>query len=78
MTQNTKIVIGIFVLLLMVCGLVWWFTPVHFLRGVAPEEVVTVQVCNGNNGHGFEITDANAISYFRKKALLLKCLSGIS
>lgn len=46
MTQNTKIVIGIFVLLLMVCGLVWWFTPVHFLRGVAPEEVVTVQVCN--------------------------------
>ena len=67
MKQKTKIVIGILALLLMICGLAWWFLPVRFLRGVAPEEVVTVQVCNGNNGHEFEITDANAISYLVKE-----------
>ena len=30
------------VLLFIVCGLIWWFMPVHFLSEVEPEEVATI------------------------------------
>ena len=63
MTKKTKIVVGCVVLLIIVCGLIWWFMPVHFLREVEPEGVATIIVFNGNNGDEFEITNAGDISY---------------
>ena len=63
MTKKTKIVIGCVVLLFIVCGLIWWFMPVHFLREVEPEEVATIIVFNGNNGDEFEIINSDDISY---------------
>ena len=63
MTKKTKIVIGCVVLLFIVCGLIWWFMPVHFLREAGPEEVTTIIVFNGNNGDEFEITNSDDISY---------------
>ena len=63
MTKKTKIVIGCVVLLFIVCGLIWWFMPVHFLREVEPDEVATIIVFNGNNGDEFEITNPDDISY---------------
>ena len=63
MTKKTKIVVGCVVLLFIVCGLIWWFMPVHLLREVEPEEVATIIVFNGNNGDEFEITNADDISY---------------
>ena len=63
MTKKTKIVVGCVILLFIVCGLIWWIMPVHFLREVEPEEVATIIVFNGNNGDEFEITNADDISY---------------
>ena len=63
MTKKTKIVVGCVVLLFIVCGLIWWFMPVHFLCEVEPEEVATIIVFNGNNGDEFEITNSDDISY---------------
>ena len=63
MTKKTKIVVGCVVLLLIVCGFIWWFMPVHFLREVEPEEVVMIKVFNGNNGDEFEVTNPDDISY---------------
>lgn len=63
MTKKTKIVVGCVVLLFIVCGFIWWFMPVHFLREVEPEEVATIIVFNGNNGDEFEITNSDDISY---------------
>ena len=63
MTKKAKIVVGCVVLLFVVCGLIWWFMPVHFLRAVEPEKVATIMVFNGNNGDEFEITNADDISY---------------
>ena len=57
MTKKTKIVVGCVVLLLIVCGIIWWFMPVHFLREVEPEEVATIIVFNGNNGDDSQIAD---------------------
>ena len=63
MTKNTKILIGIITVLFVVSGLVWWFKPVHFLRGVEPEEVAVITVFKGNNSDEFEITDPDDISH---------------
>lgn len=63
MTKKSKITAACAVLLLMACGLIWWFLPVHFLRGVEPEEVAAVIVSNGNNGDIFELTGQDDISY---------------
>ncbi|MCH5344844.1 MAG: hypothetical protein J1E64_12475 [Acetatifactor sp.] len=63
MTKKTKIVVGCVVLLFIVCGLMWWFMPVNFLREVEPEGIATIIVFNGNNGDEFEITNSDDISY---------------
>ena len=63
MTKKTKIVVGCVVLLFIVCGLIWRFIPVHFLREVEPEEVATIIVFIGNNGDEFEVTNPDDISY---------------
>ena len=63
MTKKSKIIVCITVLLFMACGLVWWFMAIHFLRGVEPEDVVMINVFNGNNGDEFEITNPDDISY---------------
>ena len=34
------------VILFIVCGLIWWFMPVHFLREVEPEEVDSFGIQN--------------------------------
>ena len=51
------------VLLFIVCGLIWWFMPVHFLLEVELEEVAMIKVFNGNNGDEFEVTNPDDISY---------------
>ena len=63
MTKKTKVVAGCVVLLLIACGLIWWFMPVYFLREVEPEEVATIIIFNGNNGDEFEVTKPDDISY---------------
>ena len=63
MTKKTKIVVGCVVLLFIVCGLIWWFLPVYFLREVEPEEVTAIIVFNGNNGDEFEVANPDDISY---------------
>lgn len=63
MTKKSKITAACAVLLLIACGLIWWFLPVHFLRGVEPEEVAAVIVSNGNNGDIFALTGPDDISY---------------
>ena len=63
MTKKTKIVVGSIVLLLIACGLIWWFMPVHFLREVEPEEVAAIVVFNGNNSDEFEVINLDDVSY---------------
>lgn len=63
MPKKIKIAVGGIVLLFVVCGAIWWFFPVHFLRGVGPKEIVTIFVSNGNNGDQFEIVDPDDISW---------------
>lgn len=58
-----KIIVLIMLFVLVVCGLGWWFFPVHFLSGIKPEDVVTIQVLNGNNGDEFEIANPDDISH---------------
>lgn len=64
MKQKQKIAIGILscIFALMVAALIWWLTPKHFLHGVHPENVSTIEVFNGNSGNRFEITDAKDIT----------------
>ena len=63
MTKKTKLVVGCVAFVLIVCGLIWWFMPVHFLREVEPEEVATIIVFNGNNGDEFEIANSDDVFY---------------
>ena len=63
MTKKKKIVVGSIVLLFVVCGLIWWLMPVHFLREVESQEVAAIVVFNGNNGDEFEVTNSDDISY---------------
>ena len=62
MNKKTKIVVGCIVLL-VVFYLVWWFMPIHFIHGVKPEGVASIQVFNDSRGIGFEITDPDDITY---------------
>lgn len=63
MPKRIRIAAGGIVLLFVVCGAIWWFFPVHFLRGVGPKEIVTIFVSNGNNGDQFEVTDPDDVSW---------------
>lgn len=62
MTKKSKIILGSIALLLIVCGIVRWYMPVRFLRGVEAEDVAAVTVFNANNGDEFDITDSDNIS----------------
>ena len=63
MAKKTKIAVGCIAFLIIACGLIWWFMPIHFLREVEPEEVAMIMVFNGNNGDEFEVTNPDGISY---------------
>lgn len=63
MTKKLKIAAGGIALLLIAGGLIWWYFPVRFLRGIEPEEIAAITVSNGNNGDQFEITDPDNISW---------------
>lgn len=63
MKKRTKILIIIgCILLLWAFLLIWWFAPTRFLRGVAPQEVASIEIFNGNNGNKFEITNPEDIT----------------
>ena len=62
MKKRTKIVAGLFAVLLVIGWLVWRFMPVHFLREVDPKDVAVIDVRNGNNGNQFEVTDSDDIA----------------
>lgn len=63
MPKKVKIAVSGITLTLMICGLVRWFLPVHFLHGVKSEEIKSILVSNGNNGDVFEVADPDDISW---------------
>lgn len=48
MNKKLKISLVMIVSVLIICCLAWWFLPVHFLRGIVPEEIAA------SNGSPFE------------------------
>ncbi len=40
----------------------WYFYPVRFLDGIAPQEVASIQFFDGNTGCAMEITDQTMIA----------------
>ena len=63
MTKKTKIIVGGIAFLCITCGLMWCFTPVHFLQEMESEEVAMVMVYNGKNEDVFATTNPDDISY---------------
>lgn len=63
MTKKVKIILGSIAALLIICGLVWRYMPIRFLRGVESEDISAITVYNGNNGDEFELTSPDDISH---------------
>lgn len=63
MNKKLKISLIMIVSVFIICCLAWWFLPVHFLRGIVPEEIAAIEVLNWNNGDKFMLTDPEDISY---------------
>lgn len=63
--QKIKVKAAVFavVIICIVAGLIWWFSPTYFLKGVKPEDVSTIKVFNGSSGNSFEITEPNDIAF---------------
>ena len=62
MKKKTKIIIGI-ITIAFVFVAVWWFSPKYFLKHVNPQDIVSIDVFNGNDGNGFTITDKEDIEF---------------
>jgi hypothetical protein len=51
------------IVVIVIMGYIWWSSPVHFLDSVNVDDVLSVEVFNGNSGEGFTIENKNDISY---------------
>lgn len=65
MKKKTKITVSIIIIaaLFVLCSVIWWFSPKHFLKNVKADEISCIEVFNGNDGNRFTITDKNDISF---------------
>ena len=50
------------VLLLIVCGVIWWMLPVHFINQEAGKKINKITVYNNNSGNHFEINDIDNVN----------------
>lgn len=62
MKKKTKIIIGI-ITIAFVFVAIWWLSPKYFLKYINPQEIVSIDVFNGNDGNGFTITDKKDIEF---------------
>jgi len=62
--MKKKLAISVAVIVIIVImGYIWWSSPVQFLDSVNADDVLRVEVFNGNSGEGFIIENKNDISY---------------
>ena len=57
------IIIGCVLIAVLLAIYIWWYMPVTFLKGVAPADVVRIEVFNGTNGEKFAIEDRADIEH---------------
>lgn len=49
-------------LLFLICCVIWWMLPVHFVNGDKVNQIKTVTVYNNNSGNSFEINDIDDVN----------------
>jgi hypothetical protein len=58
-----KIKWTILLVMVVILGYIWWSLPVHFLDNVNANDVLSIEVFNGNSGENFTIENIDDISY---------------
>ena len=60
---GTKKKLLVFIAVIFIMGYIWWFLPVHFLDDVNADDILHVEVFNGNSGQYFSIKNKDDISF---------------
>ncbi len=50
------------IVLLILCGIIWWFSPISLMNSVSSEDVSRIEVFGGDTGDIFYIDDPNTIA----------------
>ena len=58
-----KVIILIIALIAVVSTLIWWISPVSFLKSVNAEYISVINVRDGHTGNSFEIDNKEDITY---------------
>ena len=62
--MKKKLLITLIILILViVCGVIWYMMPSHFLKNVSADDIKFIHVVNGNNGSNYTIGDREQVSY---------------
>ncbi len=54
---------AILLVMVVIIGYIWWSLPIHFLDNVNANDVLSIEVFNGNSGENFTIENINDISH---------------
>lgn len=61
--QKISLMIIVIVIAAIAVSVVWYFSPKTFLSGIAPSDVESIAVFDGNTGNGFVIDDLAEVEY---------------
>ena len=56
-------IVASILIFVIICGIIWYMMPSHFLKSVSEEDIKFIHVFNGNNGSNYTIGDKEQISY---------------
>ena len=51
-----------FIIIILFCGIIWWFAPASLMKQINPNEISSIEVSGGNSGGSFSITDSDTIT----------------
>ncbi|MBO7631231.1 MAG: hypothetical protein J6S78_02745 [Lachnospiraceae bacterium] len=78
--RKKKIILGIVGLLavLVIIGLIFWFSPRYFLKGVKADSVSKITVFDGTNGKKFDIDSSHNVKLIVETFRIRRCAAAES
>lgn len=60
--MKKKVVIPIVIIVILTIAYFWWSAPVHFLSNTNPDDIIRIEIFNGDSGNDFVIEDQGDIN----------------